>query len=132
MGTRHFLPTRKFTINFDEIIMAAPAPSESDAICQQLRDMLTDEAYAAWVAAGPDDNPAFLEYAREKLAAELAAYDKQEQEAQGIVDWVNGDPRSPEERALDEWADDARATQDSARREFGSAAWFADIDEIEF
>jgi CHASE3 domain sensor protein len=93
------------------------APSRIERVCQELRGLMTEEAWKAWLDTTPDDNAGFDAAAEAKLAAELVAWEQEERYADLIAAHR-----------------DAFVAQIRERKNpcgFGSAAWFAGIPEEE-
>lgn len=61
------------------------AVSRIEIVCQQLRNMMTDSGWKAWLDTTPDDNAGFDAAAEKKLAEELVAWEQEERYAEMIA-----------------------------------------------
>ena len=90
MGTRAYHGKSRMRFNIDGLLAADERARRAEAakvreIVEQLKRLMTPDAYDAWWNTAPDNNAEFLAAATAKLAGELAAWDKQERMAEDVA-----------------------------------------------
>ena len=90
MGTRAYHGKSRMRFNIDGLLAADERARRAEAakvreIVEQLKRLMTPDAYDAWWNTAPDNNAEFLAAATAKLADELAGWDEQEKRAEELA-----------------------------------------------
>lgn len=88
-----------------EIARDQATTAESDAVCQQIADILTPAEYAEWWNSTPDGNSEFLAAARMKLA-ELQTMKHTPRDYTACLNEEPADPTAAECASVNEWLRD--------------------------